>query len=282
MSKFNKETKRLSYSSIARLIKEGVDGFLNPVYKSNKYLEKGTIIDKVVFGEEFTETILDIAIPKPQPKSVIEWIFQENKEINLESVEEACFALDVKSKNYQKMLDTILEYPEYIEYAKEPRDKFLKANYDLGVAIGKSILEDAESKLLLTEGIPQFEHTFNYRGFNIFIKADYVQIDDDFKIITVTDLKSSSFPGNFPDSISKYLYHLQAVIYLMAIEDYREKEKSSEYSINKFYWVVCNSQKPETPLVYPISSQEMEEGRKMLDEALTRLDALILNDFKEI
>jgi hypothetical protein len=68
----------------------------------------------------------------------------------------------------------------------------------------------------------------------------------------------------------------------MAIEDYRDKEKSSEYSINKFYWVVCNSQKPETPLVYPISSQEMEEGRKMLDEALTRLDALILNDFKEI
>jgi hypothetical protein len=46
--------------------------------------------------------------------------------------------------------------------------------------------------------------------------------------------------------------------------------------------VVCNSQKPETQLVYPISSQEMEEGRKMLDEALTRLDALILNDFKEI
>jgi hypothetical protein len=45
---------------------------------------------------------------------------------------------------------------------------------------------------------------------------------------------------------------------------------------------VCNSQKPETPLVYPISSQEMEDGRKMLDEALTRLDTLILNNFKEI
>ena len=282
MSKFNKETNRLSYSSIARLIKEGVDGFLNPVYKSNKYLEKGTIIDKVVFGEEFTETILDIEIPKPQPKAVIEYIFQENKEIDINSVEEACIALDVKSKNYQKMLDTILEYPDYIEYAKNPKGKFLKANYDLGMSIGKSVLENEDARLLLTQGVSQFEHTFNYRGFNIFIKADYVQIDDDFKIITVTDLKSSSFPGNFPDSITKYLYHLQAVIYLMAIEDYRDKNKTPDYSINTFYWVVCNSLKPENPLVYPISKKELEEGRILLDDALTRLDKLIQNDFKEI
>ncbi len=35
MTTFNKETSRLSYSSLTRLIKEGKDSFLNPVYKKS-------------------------------------------------------------------------------------------------------------------------------------------------------------------------------------------------------------------------------------------------------
>ena len=108
MSTFNKETSRLSYSSLTRLIKEGKDSFLNPVYKKSNALEKGTVIDKTVFKEEFTELILDILIPKPQPKSIIEYIIDNKKEFDLVCVEEASQAIDVKSKNYQKMFSIYL------------------------------------------------------------------------------------------------------------------------------------------------------------------------------
>jgi hypothetical protein len=80
---FNKEKDRLSYSSLTRLIKEGVQGFLNPVYKRNNALEKGSIIDKIVFDEPITETIIDISIPKPQIKAIIENIFTEEYNYDL-------------------------------------------------------------------------------------------------------------------------------------------------------------------------------------------------------
>lgn len=277
----NKESLRLSYSSLTRLINEGVGGFLNPIYKRNKYLEKGTIIDKVVFGEKFTEIILDIPIPKPQPKSVIEWVCEQKLDLNLESITSACKELGVKSVNYQKMLDVVLDFPEYYEYAKSPEGKFLKPNYDVGVEIGKNVLKDKKSMLLLTDGIYQFEHTFEYRGYNIFIKADCLHVDDDFKLVTITDLKSSSVPFRFPDSVMKYLYHLQAVLYIMAVEDYVLKEKTPDYTINDFHWIVCNSQKPEAPLVYPISEEELEVGKLLLENTLDRLDKLFENDFIE-
>jgi hypothetical protein len=282
MTTLNKDTLRLSYSSITRLIKEGKEGFLNPTYKKSNSLEKGTVIDKTVFKEEFTETILDILIPKPQPKSIIEYIIDNKKEFDLASVEEASQSLDVKSKNYQKMLDTILEFTDYINYYKDPKNKILKVNYDLGQEIGNYLLKDENVTYLFTKGKAQFEHTFEYRGFKIFIKLDYLKIDDENKEIIVTDLKSSSYPPKFPDSVKKYFYHLQGKLYLMGIEDFMEKNGYGNYTLRPFHWVVCNSLKVDEPLIYPLAYRDEIEGKVLIDDALDLIEKYIKNDWNDI
>jgi hypothetical protein len=278
---FNKETSRLSYSSLTRLLKEGKDSFLNPVYKKSNSLEKGTVIDKTVFKEEFTEEIMDIQIPKPQPKEIIEYIINNNLEINLASVEEASTSLDVKSKNYEKLLSTILEFPDYIEYYKNPKNKLLKINYDLGQQIGNYLLKDENVTYLFSNGKAQFEHTFQYRGFNIFIKLDYLKIDTENKEIIVTDLKSSSYPPKFPDSVKRYYYHLQGKLYLMGIEDFMEKNGYGDYTLRPFHWVVCNSLKVDEPLIYPLAYKDEIEGKVLIDDAINLIEEYILNDWTD-
>lgn len=282
MTQFNKETSRISYSSLSRLLKEGKDSFLNPVYKKSNAFEKGTVIDKTVFKEEFTEEILDILVPKPQPKAVIEYIIDNNLDMSLASVEEASDKLDVKSKNYQKMLDNILEYQDYINYYKEPKNKILKINYDLGQQIATHLLNDDNVTYLFSKGKAQFEHTFKYKEFNIFIKLDYLKIDDENKEIIVTDLKSSSYPPKFPDSVKKYLYHLQGKLYLMGIEDFMEKNGYENYTLRPFHWVVCNSTKVDEPLIYPLAYKDEIEGKVLIDDALDLIDTYIKNDWTDI
>lgn len=282
MTMFNKETSRISYSSLSRLIKEGKDSFLNPVYKKSNSLEKGTVIDKTVFNETFEEEIIDIQVPKPQPKAVIEYIVDNNLEISLASIEEASDKLNVKSKNYQKMLDNILEYQDYINYYKDPKNKILKVNFDLGQEIGKHLLKDDNVTYLFSKGKSQFEHTFKYKGFNIFIKLDYLKIDDENKEIIVTDLKSSSYPPKFPDSVKKYYYHLQGKLYLMGIEDFMEKNGYENYTLRPFHWVVCNSLKVDEPLIYPLAYKDEIEGKVLIDDALDLIDNYIKNDWRDI
>jgi hypothetical protein len=280
---FNKETDRLSYSSLTRLIKEGVQGFLNPVYKRNNALEKGSIIDKVVFGEPITETVIDISIPKPQIKAIIEMIFTQDYDFNpsLENLEKVCTELDVKSKNFTKIQQTVLEYPDYIEYVKNPRGKFLKPNYDLGINIGNNILLDREANFLFSKGKAQFEWSFVYKGFNMFIKADYLKVDHERQEIIITDLKSSSYPPKFPDSIQKYYYHLQGALYTKAVEDWMEKNDLSHYVLKTFHWVVCNSTKVDSILIYPLSYKDEMEGKRILEETLDKIDKYIANNWQE-
>lgn len=281
---FNKETDRLSYSSLTRLIKEGVHGFLNPVYKRNNALEKGSIIDKIVFEEPITETIIDIPIPKPQIKAIIENIFTEeyNYDLSMENLEKVCTILDVKSKNFEKIKESVLEFPEYIEYAKNPKGKFLKPNFELGTAIANNVLKDREATYLFSHGKAQFEWTFNYRGFTMYIKTDYLKVDHDKQEIIVSDLKSSSYPPKFPDSVQKYLYHLQGALYTKGVEDWMEKNDLSHYVLKTFHWVVCNSTKVDSVLVYPLSYKDEMEGNRILEETLDKIDKYIENNWQEI
>jgi len=163
---FNKETSRLSYSSLTRLIKEGVHGFLNPVYKRNNALEKGSIIDKIVFDEPITETIIDIPIPKPQIKAIIENIFTEeyNYDLSMENLEKVCGILDVKSKNFEKIKESVLEFPEYIEYAKNPKGKFLKPNFELGTAIANNVLRTERPPIYSVMVRPSLSGVFSTEG----------------------------------------------------------------------------------------------------------------------
>jgi hypothetical protein len=269
---FDKNVKTLSYSSINRFINEGLEGFLNPVYKRNSSLEKGTIIDKIVFGDEITETILDIEIPKPQIKSLIEELINEKLEFNLENVEQACLKIDVKSKKYDKILSDILSFNDYISYFKDPKGKFLKQNFEIGSGIAENLMKDVEAMNYFCKGKAQFEHIFEYKGFKISIKADYLKIDDEFREITVTDLKSSSFPPKFVDSISKYNYHLQGMIYTMGVEDFMEKHGYGNYTLRPFTWVVVSSIKPDAPLILPLSYKDEIQAKVLLDDALDNLE----------
>ena len=275
---FDKSVKTLSYSSINRFIKEGLEGFLNPVYKRNSSLEKGTVIDKTVFEEEFTETVIDIEIPKPQYKAVIEELINENLDFNLTNLEQICLKLDVKSKKYDKILKDILHFTNYIEYFKNPKGKFLKNNYDLGKEIGESIRKDDEVMFYFTKGFAQFEHIFEYKGFKISIKADYLKVDNDNREIIITDLKSSSFPPKFVDSITKYNYHLQGKIYLMGVEDFMEKNGYEDYTLRPFTWVVTNSTKVDNNLIIPMSYKEELSAKVLLDDALDNLEKALNGD----
>lgn len=280
---FNKEKDRLSYSSLTRLIKDGVEGFLNPVYKRNNALEKGSIIDKIVFNEPITETIIDIPIPKPQIKAIIETIFTEeyNYDLSIENLEKVCNLLDVKSKNFEKIKESVLEFPEYIEYAKNPKGKFLKPNFELGSAIADNVLKDREATYLFSNGKAQFEWSFQYRGYNFYIKTDYLKVDHDKQEIIVSDLKSSSYPPKFPDSVKKYYYHLQGALYTKGIEDWMEKNNLSDYILKTFHWVVCNSTKVDSVLVYPLSYKDEMEGKKVLEDTLDIIDKYIANNWQE-
>jgi hypothetical protein len=278
----NKETLRLSYSSLSRLLKEGKDSFLNPVYKKSSFLEKGTVIDKVVFNEEFTEEILDIELPKPQIKFIIEFIINNQKEFNLESVEEAATSLNVKSKNYEKILNTVLSYPDYISYFKDPKNKILKDNFDLGKEIGTYLKKDEKVNFLFSEGEAQFKWEFKYRDFNFLVKLDYLKIDKANKEIIVTDLKSSSYPPQFPESVKKYYYHLQGKLYLMGIEDFMEKNGYGDYTLRPFHWVVCNSVKIDEPLIYPLSYKDEIQGKVLIDDALDLIEKYIKNDWNDL
>ena len=280
---FNKEKDRLSYSSLTRLIKDGVEGFLNPVYKRNNALEKGSIIDKIVFNEPITETIIDISIPKPQIKAIIETIFTEeyNYDLSIENLEKVCNLLDVKSKNFEKIKESVLKFPEYIEYAKNPKGKFLKPNFELGSAIADNVLKDREATYLFSNGKAQFEWSFQYRGYNFYIKTDYLKVDHDKQEIIVSDLKSSSYPPKFPDSVKKYYYHLQGALYTKGIEDWMDKNNLSDYILKTFHWVVCNSTKVDSVLVYPLSYKDEMEGKKVLEDTLDIIDKYIANNWQE-
>ena len=274
--------KPLSFSSLSRFIHDGWEGFMNPTYKNSIYFEKGTIIDKLVFNQKITEEIVDIKTPRPQIKKLIESLVDSGEKFTGEIIKKHCTEIQIKSKNYLKLVKELNNHKDYIAYYKNNKYKFLKSNYDIAKEISDSILENEMMMNYLSGGEAQLELNFEYKGFKFRAILDYLIIDDKNKEVTIVDLKSTSYPPNFFNSIEKYLYYLQGYIYILAVEDYLKKIGKENYQINPFVWAVTSSVKPNIHTIEVMHYKQEIKASDLLVETLEKLKYAIENEGEEL
>ena len=132
----------------------------------------------------------------------------------------------------------------------------------------------------LSDGVAQFQHTFEYLGLPFLIKVDFLKVNDEDQEVIITDLKSSSFPPKFSDSIAKYFYHIQGKLYTLGIQDWLEKNNKSHYIIRPFTWVVTSSLKPGITELNIMSYKDEIQAEYLIEEAVDNLKYALQNDGK--
>lgn len=273
IEKLQMNQKPLSYSSLKRLL-EHPQLFLHPKKFTSKYFDVGNIFDAIIsktFDEKYI--VLDYKKPKPQVKEYIE------KSIHCE--DEECFLkiyedMSIKKLSFSKFIESVKKEEDYLNLLKN-NEKIIvhKDDYDNIIDIIDFLKEEYSEYFENTESdLFQFDDVFEYKNLLFRIICDWVKIDKKNKIITVIDLKTTSFLPGFKENIKKYMYTLQAYLYLLYF-----KTKYPDYTI-VFEWMVVNSNKKECNVIELNSFQEYE-GEELFNEAIKRYEFHTKKDWWE-
>ena len=202
--------------------------------------------------------ILDFVKPKPQHKEYLEnTLHCEDEECELEIYNE----MGIK-KEFKKFVASLPE--DYKQLLKEQKKIIVhKEDFDNVMAIIDYVKEEIPDYFQTENDLFQFDDTFDYKDLKFRIMADWIKIDHENRSILVIDVKTSGFLPKFDESITKYGYNLQAVLYMLYF-----KIKFPEYSV-RFEWMVISSSKKEFKLLEMNYFQEML-GEEMLNDAIER------------
>lgn len=296
---YYEDNTRISNSAIGwfnkkgpRYLRDMLDGNAEGI--SGKFLERGTMIHEYILQpEEFWKDyeILDFESPKVKQKKDFCELFA-----NLLSIEPFSNEQDLLLKAYknaysnnktdeQCLVDAIKLKNLYIDYIKYLRISHTKnvisfADVQMLKKIKNNLNNHIAARKLLWEytgdSYNEFHINWTHSGTKVDCKSllDKVTIDNENKVVTLIDLKTTSDIFNFKHSVEEYDYYRQIQFYFEALEWYFTNELKEDWNSyeKKAYIIAIQTNNNYNVRVFNMLNQE----------ELSNRSNIIANTLKEI
>lgn len=172
------------------------------------------------------------------------------------------------------------ENNDYLNFLREAMGKHVLSQEEMGViincsetvkmhAVAANILNTSE----LSGGEPEKEILWTHKGFKVKSIIDNLILDKEQKLVTVTDLKTTSKnPYNFIRSYTSYGYYRQIAIYKLAAQDYLKQlgENPMDYDF-KTYIVALQTTGLYECVVYEPDNTDLSIAIDEFESLLDRL-----------
>ena len=243
---YYEDLSRISNSNIGWFLQKG-PAFLHkmltdpPPEDKNPVLERGTLIHMYLLQpEEFRNTY--VVWDKSRPTSAQQEKFCQELASSVEIEPNKAIlsaykvAYSTKAKTDDLMLSEGLKIAstlkEYIDYLKDPERKQMisPSEYQMLKKIRNNIEAHKLAKTLLDDPCAQHEFHINWGYKTIFghidckSLLDSMTINNELKIVTIMDLKTTAKLWHFEESIDMYDYCRQLAYYSMAVRWYLVNE----------------------------------------------------------
>lgn len=257
----------LSYSKISDFDRNGPISLIRKRDVDNDGIKHGSLVDILLtdkvtnsnnFEKEYVvyddvkpsatlgklcDIILDNYLEVPTQNKVLEIIETNKLWTNIKNPE-------VLDKNYN-----IPEFWEYLKIKFETKNKkvvtneeFKKAKENVEILLTHPFTESLFNNKL--ENYYQFDISFQYKNFIFRGILDKLTIDHKKKIVYMEDIKTGEPKSEkFIESVLKYRYYLQALIYSLAFPHICEKLGLKNYTLAPFKFIYL-SKTEKNPIIY--------------------------------
>jgi hypothetical protein len=264
------EIKALSFSSL-RLLQQSPSLFYNMKDKkpASEALTLGTIVDHVLTEGMETFNDLFILIKAKEPTGLM--LNYVNCLLNNGEDYEQAYTCSGFKQNPASIREKFEK--EHLDYYNEKKELktglllYTQEQLDTAKSIVDSLnsIETIRNCFIALENeeiYKQLEIFWEYKGVKLKSKLDVCKINKTLKKITIIDLKTTGFSvDSFKESIEKYQYWLQMVMYGMAVYQHfsKEIEDIESYDI-EFKWVVESTKYIGSPCIYKMSQKDADRG----------------------
>jgi len=277
----NKDKDYHSYSSILNFKQEGPSSLITERKKSTKGLSKGKMLDNYIY-ENFDDlyyvsenpiklTSMENAFLDMVTKELEGTINEES--LNSDDFKDICMELCIENGLFKSDIKTPAKIYERIDKIKDSLIDTLEAGNRIVITsedyISVTNMNNKIKKNKYTskffnntnssdfQNLNQILIEFEYEGNKFKCYIDTIHIDHKNKTIQEIDLKFTSFKMNdFKNSYYKYRYDIQACIYTLAINQYKDDNLSiSKYNVLEPCIVAVNDF--EEPLLFKINNENV-------------------------
>lgn len=265
------EDLRLSFSRVSSFDQDGPSSLVKRKELSGEGITMGGLVDLLLFEPAKFETdyyVFKAKIPTATTKELADVITSNYTEIPLRRVvydiakDNGFWSSVVKEDTYYKKFDND-EFWDYLKAVYESKGREIVDEDTLGWA--KSIVEVLQnhknSKETLSfpdkteEKYAQLELNFVYKQFAFKGIVDLVIVNHKNKTIRFIDLKTGKEDAsNFSSSFVKYRYYLQALLYLIGADSFKEEYKLQDYTVLPFEFLYI-SRFQKIPITYKVSDK---------------------------
>jgi hypothetical protein len=252
----------ISYSALSRLA-DGPQAYLNKSKPTGDFLSKGSAVDILLTEpDNFHDMFYIMTDSKPSTEGMLAY--------TMSMIENDNHEIALAASGYKKPV-SMAKWEEigkpYYDAIKASAGKIVLSFDDYQQVQGvvnqlktnqytKTYFADNASDVKYDEIQYQFIHYFDYKQTACKVKLDVVTIDHQNKKIKGLDLKTTGKPVfSFRSSYRNFKYYLQAALFKLGLEDWRDKNYP-EYEVEDFEFIVAEMACYNPPLIFKIPKEQ--------------------------
>lgn len=252
----------ISYSALSRLA-DGPQAYLNKSKPTGDFLSKGSAVDILLTEpDNFHDMFYIMTDSKPSTEGMLAY--------TMSMIENDNHEIALAASGYKKPV-SMSKWEEigkpYYDAIKASAGKIVLSFDDYQQVQGvvnqlktnqytKTYFADSASDVKYDEIQYQFIHYFDYKQTACKVKLDVVTIDHQNKKIKGLDLKTTGKPVfSFRSSYRNFKYYLQAALFKLGLEDWRDKNYP-EYEVEDFEFIVAEMACYNPPLIFRIPKEQ--------------------------
>ena len=275
--------------------------FKHPPKFTTNSLKNGTVVHARMLEKETFSLAEKMQKPTAKLGDVIDKIIKYRKsgETIYESIKKACKDVDYYAETWEKKIPDIIKkgFSYYMKAKDLDENTFTldDKNYEIATSAiasleaNKTIMNKLNPTDIFGSPIKSYNEDAIFLDFAVIYKsrvailkvkakADNWSIDEDGKLLTINDLKTS---GHFIDGFIKetgslftYHYYRQAALYKTMLEEVAKKEYGYNHNWNfEFNFLVVQTIGNYASACYRVSDALLEKGKAEYEELLKRVAA---------
>ena len=275
--------------------------FKHPPKFTTTSLKNGTVVHARMLEKETFSLAEKMQKPTAKLGEVIDKIIKYRKsgDTIYNSIKKACEEVDYYSETWEKKIPDIIKkgFSYYMKAKDLDENTFTldDKNYEIATSAiasleaNKAIMSKLHPVDIFGSPIKSYNEDAIFLDFAVIYKsrvailkvkakADNWSIDEDGKLLTINDLKTS---GHFIDgfmretgSLYTYHYYRQAALYKTMLEEYCKKEYGYTHNWNfEFNFLVVQTIGNYASACYRVSDSLLEKGKKEYEDLLKRVAA---------
>lgn len=275
--------------------------FKKPPKFTTTSLKNGTVVHARMLEKETFSLAEKMQKPTAKLGEVIDKIIKYRKsgEAIYDSIKKACEEVDYYTETWEKKIPDIIKkgFAYYMKAKDLDENTFTldDKNYEIATSAiasleaNKTIMNKLNPTDIFGSPIKSYNEDAIFLDFAVIYKsrvtilkvkakADNWSIDEDGKLLTINDLKTS---GHFIDGFMKetgslftYHYYRQAALYKTMLEEVAKKEYGYNHNWNfEFNFLVVQTIGNYASACYRVSDSLLEKGKQEYEELLKRVAA---------